>query len=128
MEHNFLTVAEIADDLKVNQQTVRNWIDRGELPAVRIGARRIRVTEEALERFIEAGSAPSDGGGRDADDREPGQAHEVEPEDGVIVSARQTFAEALAAVQEPRDDAELVPALEELARASTALVEALSGR
>ena len=53
---------------------------------------------------------------------------EVEPEDGVIVSARQTFAEALAAVQEPRDDAELVPALEELARASTALVEALSGR
>jgi excisionase family DNA binding protein len=99
MEHNFLTVAEIADDLKVNQQTVRNWIDRGELPAVRIGARRIRVTEEAFERFIEAGSTPSDGGGRDGDDRDPGQAHEVEPEDGVIVSARQTFSEALAAVQ-----------------------------
>jgi len=128
VEHNFLTVAEIAEDLKVNQQTVRNWIDRGELPAVRIGARRIRVTEEALERFIEAGSPPSDGGDREAEDRGPGQTHEVEPEDGVIVSARQTFAEALAAVQEPRDDAALVPALEELARASTTLIAALSRR
>ena len=29
----FLTVAEIAAVLKVNAQTVRNWIDRGELPA-----------------------------------------------------------------------------------------------
>jgi hypothetical protein len=86
------------------------------------------VTEEALERFIEAGSPASDGGGREADDREPGQAHEVEPEDGVIVSARQTFAEALAAVQEPRDDVELVPALEELARASATLIAALSRR
>jgi excisionase family DNA binding protein len=128
MEHNFLTVAEIADDLKVNQQTVRNWIDRGELPAVRIGARRIRVTEEALERFIEASSTPSDGGGREVEDGESGQTHEVEPEDGVIVSARQTFAEALAAVHEPRDDAELVPVLEELARASTTLIDALSRR
>ncbi len=34
----FLTVAEIAAVLKVNAQTVRNWIDRGELPAVRVGA------------------------------------------------------------------------------------------
>jgi excisionase family DNA binding protein len=42
MEHNFLTVAEIADDVKVDQQTVRTWIDRGELPAVRIGCCRSR--------------------------------------------------------------------------------------
>jgi Helix-turn-helix domain len=29
----FLTVAEIAEILKLNQQTVRNWIDQGTLPA-----------------------------------------------------------------------------------------------
>jgi excisionase family DNA binding protein len=31
----FLTVAEIAGLLKLNQQTVRNWIDNGSLVAVR---------------------------------------------------------------------------------------------
>jgi|ERR1019366_3408919 excisionase family DNA binding protein len=55
MEDQFLTVAEIAERLRVNQQTVRNWIDRGELAAVRIGARRIRVRQSELDRFIAAG-------------------------------------------------------------------------
>jgi excisionase family DNA binding protein len=40
----FLTVAEVAELLKLNQQTVRNWIDRGELAAVRVGQRR-RLSE-----------------------------------------------------------------------------------
>ena len=34
-----LTVAEIAASLKMNQQTIRNWIDSGYLPAIRIGRR-----------------------------------------------------------------------------------------
>lgn len=38
----FMTVAEIAALLKLNQQTVRNWIDNGKLSAIRIG-RRVRV-------------------------------------------------------------------------------------
>ena len=60
MPDSFLTVDEIAELLKVNPQTVRNWIDRGELPAVRIGSRRVRVRQSDLDRFIEAGatSAP----------------------------------------------------------------------
>jgi excisionase family DNA binding protein len=37
----FLTVAEVAERLKLNQQTIRNWIDAGTLPALRIG-RRVR--------------------------------------------------------------------------------------
>ena len=52
----FLTVAEVAAILKLNQQTVRNWIDRGELPAVRVGARRVRVRRSDFERFLEQGS------------------------------------------------------------------------
>jgi excisionase family DNA binding protein len=47
-----LTVVDIAERLSVNEQTVRNWIDRDELKAIRVGARRVRVTEEALNDFI----------------------------------------------------------------------------
>ena len=38
----FLTVAEVAEMLKLNQQTVRNWLDAGKLPYVRVG-RRVRI-------------------------------------------------------------------------------------
>jgi excisionase family DNA binding protein len=51
----FLTVAEVAGLLKLNQQTVRNWIDQGSLPAVRVG-RRVRIRRSDLERVIEDGS------------------------------------------------------------------------
>jgi excisionase family DNA binding protein len=40
-----------------NPQTVRNWIDRGELPAVRVGQRRVRVRRSDLEAFLDAGYA-----------------------------------------------------------------------
>lgn len=51
----FLTVAEIAAALRVNQQTVRNWIDHQALPAFRVG-RRVRVLRSDLAAFIEAGA------------------------------------------------------------------------
>jgi excisionase family DNA binding protein len=54
-EDEFLTVAEIATLLKLNQQTIRNWIDAGELRAVRVGRRRVRVRRSELDRFIAAG-------------------------------------------------------------------------
>jgi excisionase family DNA binding protein len=60
MEDSFLTVAEVAELLKLNQQTVRNWIDRGELPAVRVGQRRVRVKRSDLDDFIEKGSVSQD--------------------------------------------------------------------
>jgi excisionase family DNA binding protein len=47
----FLTVAEVAKLLKINEQTVRNWIDRGELPAVRAG-RRVRIRRSALNQVL----------------------------------------------------------------------------
>jgi excisionase family DNA binding protein len=37
---SFLTIAEIADMLRVNPHTIRNWIDRQQLRAVRVGQRR----------------------------------------------------------------------------------------
>jgi excisionase family DNA binding protein len=51
----FLTVAEVAEMLKLNQQTVRNWIDQGSLPALRVG-RRVRIRRSDLERKLEEGS------------------------------------------------------------------------
>lgn len=48
------TVAEVAAILKLNQQTVRNWIDAGQLPALRIG-RRVRIRRTVLEEILEHG-------------------------------------------------------------------------
>ncbi len=51
----FLAVAEIAARLRVNQQTVRNWIDKRALPAVRVG-RRVRVRQSDLDRYLALGA------------------------------------------------------------------------
>jgi excisionase family DNA binding protein len=60
----FLTVAEVAGILKLNQQTVRNWIDQGSLPALRVG-RRVRIRRSDFERILAEGytGASSDAGG-----------------------------------------------------------------
>lgn len=55
LEDSFLTVAEVAELLKLNQQTVRNWIDQGSLPALRVG-RRVRIRRTDFERLLERGS------------------------------------------------------------------------
>ena len=54
LEDPFLTVAEVAEMLKLNQQTVRNWIDQGSLPAFRVG-RRVRIRRSDLDRVLAEG-------------------------------------------------------------------------
>jgi excisionase family DNA binding protein len=64
----FLTVADVAELLKLNQQTVRNWIDQGSLPALRVG-RRVRIRRTDLDRLLESGSTIGGGAaGPSADD------------------------------------------------------------
>jgi excisionase family DNA binding protein len=58
LQETFLTVAEIAEQLKLNPQTIRNWIDRGSLPAVRVGPRQVRVRESDLDAFLNQGATP----------------------------------------------------------------------
>lgn len=48
----FLTVAEVAEMLRVSRMTVYRWIHAGELPAVRFG-RSFRVPQQAVEAFME---------------------------------------------------------------------------
>ena len=103
----FLTVDEVAAMLRINPQTVRNTIDRGELAAVRVGPRRVRVRRSALDAWI--------------------------AESGVMMGpsveeAQAEFDAALAAVQAAADNTDRVPALKRLARASTKLAGALPRR
>jgi excisionase family DNA binding protein len=67
----FLTVADVAATLKLNQQTVRNWIDQGSLPAFRVG-RRVRIRRSDFQRILDesySGAPASDiAAGPSADD------------------------------------------------------------
>jgi excisionase family DNA binding protein len=58
VDDEFLTVAEVAAILKLNQQTIRNWIDQGSLAALRIG-RRVRVLRRDLDQLIADAEAAS---------------------------------------------------------------------
>ena len=55
MPDEFLTVQDVAQLLKLNPQTVRNMIDRGDLPAIRVGARRVRIERSDLDAFLAEG-------------------------------------------------------------------------
>jgi excisionase family DNA binding protein len=65
VEESFLTVAEVAELLKLNQQTVRNWIDQGSLPAVRVG-RRVRIKRSDFDRVLADGYSGRVGSARPA--------------------------------------------------------------
>lgn len=51
-ERTWLTVPEAAEELHIPRSRCYELIQRGELPAVRIGERSIRVNKTELERFL----------------------------------------------------------------------------
>ena len=51
-ERTWLTVPEVAQELHLPRTRAYELIARGELPAVRIGERSIRVNRQELERFL----------------------------------------------------------------------------
>jgi excisionase family DNA binding protein len=54
---SFLTVSEVADQMRVSGMTVYRLIHAGALRAVRVG-RSFRVPEDAVEEFLTAAQAP----------------------------------------------------------------------
>ncbi len=52
MFDEFYTVEELADKLKVSEQTIRLWIREGRLEAYKFG-RAHRIPGEAFRRFLE---------------------------------------------------------------------------
>jgi excisionase family DNA binding protein len=146
----FLTIAETADRLKLTQQTIRNWIDQGELVAVRVGRRRMRVRTSDLERFIEAGLTaepePDQPPATEAAEpavpnaaeapaaitpelpESPESPLEIPPADPVIVHARERVAAAVGAalaLESGRTPTELATALRTLAAAAQELAAEL---
>lgn len=51
----YLTVAEVADMMRLSRMTVYRLVHGGELPAVRVG-RSFRVPQDALEAYLAASS------------------------------------------------------------------------
>jgi len=49
----YLTIREVRDLLKVSDRTVRRWIERGSLPALKIG-RSVRIRRADIDRPVEA--------------------------------------------------------------------------
>ena len=54
----YLTVAEVAETMRVSKMTVYRLAQSGDLPAVRVG-RSYRVPMDALEAFLAASPAPA---------------------------------------------------------------------
>lgn len=52
LNEEYLTVAETAKTLKVSLSTVWRWIDSGQLPAYRVGQRRVRLKKDEVTRLI----------------------------------------------------------------------------
>jgi excisionase family DNA binding protein len=59
----WLTVAEIADELRVNPATVRLWVSKGALPATRAGQRKLLIRRSDLDHMLEVvrGEPPARG-------------------------------------------------------------------
>lgn len=55
----YLTVAEVAEVMRVSKMTVYRLVHSGELPAVRVG-RSFRVPQDALDAYLEASSVDRD--------------------------------------------------------------------
>lgn len=64
-EVRFLTVAEVADMMRVSRMTVYRLVHSGELPAIRFG-RSFRVPESAVAQALEAVRPHLDGGVADS--------------------------------------------------------------
>jgi excisionase family DNA binding protein len=53
-DDTMLTVQEVAKQLRVNEKTVRAWINSGDLPAFPVRGRGYRISKADLDRFVEA--------------------------------------------------------------------------
>jgi excisionase family DNA binding protein len=59
MSIEWLTVEEIAQQLKMHVDTVRGWIREGKLKATRFG-RDYRVKREDFDKFVQERTTPGD--------------------------------------------------------------------
>ena len=58
MPNALLTVPQVAAEFQVTAQTIRNWIDQGVLPAVRVG-RAFRIARSDVDALLDRAKAES---------------------------------------------------------------------
>jgi excisionase family DNA binding protein len=103
---SFLTIQEVTELLRVDPQTVYNWLDRGELASVRVGKRRRRIRQADLDAFIAAGSQPAsppegqEPAGNGSDSTDDADSPTVEATDGLEGLDRAEIVQALDAVSQ----------------------------
>jgi excisionase family DNA binding protein len=49
-----LTIRQVARLLSVTPRTIRTYVASGDLPAVRIGGKHLRIAEDVLDAFLRA--------------------------------------------------------------------------
>lgn len=54
-----MTVSQVAAILGVNPFTIRRWIKNGNLEAMRIGEKLLKIKSETLAKFLEASQIPA---------------------------------------------------------------------
>lgn len=59
MESLVLTVKEAAQALGISRNVAYSLVRQGRLPALRLGAKRLVIPREALERFLATSSDPT---------------------------------------------------------------------
>lgn len=52
----FYTIQEVAKALKVTVRTIYSWNTAGKITFTRLGAGRLRISRDELDRFIAAGT------------------------------------------------------------------------
>jgi excisionase family DNA binding protein len=52
VDEDYLPVAEAATRLRVSPSTIRRWIREGDLPAYRLGRRRVGLKRDDLDRLV----------------------------------------------------------------------------
>lgn len=59
-DSQWLTVAQVAEEIQVSEETVRRWIRAGELPVLDFGSRNMgyRIRRDVLEAFLEDRHGP----------------------------------------------------------------------
>ncbi len=56
---SLFTTNEVAGILKVNQDTVQRYVKNGQLEAIRLNGKFLRIKPDSLERFISTATIPT---------------------------------------------------------------------
>jgi excisionase family DNA binding protein len=112
----------VAQLLRLSPQTVRNWIDQGSLPAIRVGARRVRIRRGDLDAFLMQASGPdATNGAQPAPDAQAQSVSDGRAELGQVLDRAR-------AVLDGGGDHELAEALRDLAETASRLARAVEQR